>query len=80
MQRQFPDGPDGHSDNLPAHSDERKVAALTVARHNQYALSLDLQTGLEGGYFFLLNNSHYRKCDWCSGFCLFWSTPRLADA
>ncbi len=49
MQRQFPDGPDGHSDNLPAHSDDRKIAALTVARHNQHALSLDLQTGLEGG-------------------------------
>jgi len=48
MQQNLPDASEGGSENLPARSDERKVAALTVAR-NQQQLSLDLRTGQETG-------------------------------
>jgi succinoglycan biosynthesis transport protein ExoP len=43
----LPDAPGAGSENLPARSDERKLAAMTVARSNQQQLSLDFRTGQE---------------------------------
>ena len=36
-------------DNLPAREEDRRVTALTIARNNQRALSLDLITGQDAG-------------------------------